>query len=226
MELAEVLARLNALADPAYVAQIAKFGVKPGQSLGIRIPQLRALAKAIRPNHPLAGELWATAIHEARLLATMLADPKQVTEAQMEQWVTDFDSWDVCDGACSEVFSRTPYATSKAIVWAGHPAEFVKRAGFVLMADLAHRSHKTSDDQLAVFLPIILRESTDDRNFVKKAVNWALRDIGKRNLALNAQAITTAHQIHALDSKSARWIATDALRELTSDAVQARLCRT
>ncbi len=223
MELAAILARLNALADPDHAHWAAHFGVKAGQSLGIHVPQLRALAKEIRQNHALAGELWATGIHEARLLATMLADPKQITETQMEHWAADLDSWDVCDGACSEVFSHTPYAVAKAMAWAGRPEEYVKRAGFVLMADLAHRSHKTTDEQLIAFLPLLLREATDERNFVKKAINWALRDIGKRNMALNAQAIATAHQIHALASKSARWIAADALRELTSDKVQSKL---
>lgn len=223
MELADVLTRLHALADPTRIEQSAKFGIQAGHSLGIRLPQLRELAKEIRKNHALAGTLWATGIHEARLMAAMIADPKQITEAQMEQWVADFDSWDVCDGMCSEVFSRTPYAIAKATEWAGRPEEYVKRAGFVLMADLAHRSHKTSDEQLAAFFPLMVREATDERNFVKKAVNWALRDIGKRNLALNAQAIATARQIQQLDSKSARWIAADALRELTSDKVQAKL---
>lgn len=223
MELADVLSRLQALADPAHAEQAAKFGVKAGQILGIRLPELRELAKEIRKNHALAGELWASGIHEARLLAAMIANPKQITEAQMEQWAADFDSWDVCDGMCSEVFSRTPYAVAKAIEWAGRPEEYVKRAGFVLMADLAHRSHKTSDEQLAAFFPLMVREATDERNFVKKAVNWALRDIGKRNLALNVQAIATARQIQQSDSKSARWIAADALRELTSDKVQAKL---
>lgn len=223
MELSAILDRLYALADPDHAHWAAHFGVEARQLLGVRVPYLRALAKEIRQNHALAGELWATGIHEARLLATMLADPKQITETQMEQWAADLDSWDVCDGVCSEVFSRTPYAIAKAIEWAGRPEEYVKRAGFVLMADLAHRSHKTSNEQLAAFFPLMVREAADERNFVKKAVNWALRDIGKRNLALNAQAIATAQRIQTLDSKSARWIAADALRELTSDQVQSRL---
>jgi len=149
--------------------------------------------------------------------------PKRVTEAQMEQWVQDFDSWDVCDQCCMNLFRKTPFAHAKVVEWSGCEEEFVKRASFALMATLAVHDKKADNAQFEQWLPLIKREATDERNFVKKAVNWALRQIGKRNLALNAAAIQTATEIEAIDSKSARWIAKDALRELTGEKVQQRL---
>jgi len=146
-----------------------------------------------------------------------------VEDAQMESWVTDFDSWEVCDQACGNLFAHTPFAYNKAVAWSERPEEFVKRAGFVLMADLAHRDQKSTDEALAAFLPIIEREAGDGRNFVKKAVNWALRDIGKRNLNLNQQAIAVAKTLIAQTSAGARWNGRDALRELTSEKVQSIL---
>ncbi|HEY4823209.1 MAG TPA: DNA alkylation repair protein, partial [Candidatus Bathyarchaeia archaeon] len=162
---------------------------------------------------------------EARILAGFVDDPKMVTEGQMESWAKDFDSWDVCDQVCSSLFDKTPFAHRKAVDWSGKKEEFVKRAGFVLMAALAVHDKKAGDDMFVRFLPIIKRESNDDRNFVKKAVNWALRQIGKRNLTLNSMAVRTAKEIQNLDSKAARWVASDALRELTDENVLERLQR-
>ncbi|MEW5958970.1 MAG: DNA alkylation repair protein [Chloroflexota bacterium] len=218
-----VLNRLKALADPEKAAGMAHFAVGGAHTLGISIPTLRALAKEIGKSHELAGELWASGIHEARLLATMINPPRRVTEAQLEAWVQDFDSWDVCDQACNNLFSKTPWAAPKAVEWSGREAEFVKRAGFVLMATLAVHDKQAGDESFMAWLRLIQRQAADERNFVKKAVNWALRQIGKRNLNLNRLAIQTAEEMQRLDSKSARWIAADALRELTSDRVQQRL---
>jgi 3-methyladenine DNA glycosylase AlkD len=162
-------------------------------------------------------------VHEARSLAALIDDPRQVTEEQMERWVADFDSWDVCDGCCGDLFDKTPFAHRKAVEWAGRDEEFVKRAGFALMAWLAVHDKKAPDEAFLAFLPVIARESGDGRNFVKKAVNWALRGIGKRNAALNAMAIQTAQEIQSMGSRPGRWIASDALRELTSDKVRERL---
>jgi 3-methyladenine DNA glycosylase AlkD len=153
----------------------------------------------------------------------MVDDPKSVTEAQMEQWVRDFDSWDVCDTCCGYLFDKTPISYRKALEWTERAEEYVKRAGFALIAYLAVHDKKAPDARFIEFLPAIKREATDGRNFVKKAVNWALRQIGKRNKRLNEAAIEAAHTIAALDSGSARWVASDALRELTGDAVQRRL---
>jgi len=211
------------MANPANVAGMARYGINPENTLGISIPALRAIAKEIGKDHDLAQELWASGVHEARILAAFIDDPKQVTEAQMEQWVADFDSWDVCDQVCGNLFDRTAYAYPKALDWSSREEEFVKRAGFALMAWLPVHDKKARDEQFEIFFPAILRASTDGRNYVRKAVNWALRNIGKRNRALNQRAIATAQKIARIDSKTAHWIASDALKELTSPAVQNRL---
>ena len=217
-----VLERLQALSNPDNVAGMARFGINPENTLGISIPTLRLIAKEIGKEQALALELWDSGIHEARLLAGFIADPRQMNEALLERWVQDFDSWDICDQTCG-LFARTSYAYPKALEWIARPETFVKRAGFVLMATLAVHDKRASDETLAQFLPLIAHAAGDERNFVKKAVNWALRQIGKRSLALNTKAIETAHQIQHMDSKAARWIAADALRELTSAPVQTRL---
>ncbi len=207
---------------------MARFGINPKNTLGVSIPVIRDLAKTQCKNprrHELALELWKTGIHEARLLAGFIDDSKKVSEAQMESWARDFDSWDVCDQACSNLFDQTPFAWRKAREWTKRKEEFVKRAGFVLMACLAVHDKKADDKKFLAFLPIIKREARDERNFVRKAVNWALRQIGKRSKALNAAAVKTASEISRIDSKAARWIAADALRELESPAVQKRLLK-
>lgn len=217
-----ILQELSARANPDNVAGMAKFGINPRGTLGISIYELRKLAKTIGVQHALALQLWETGLHEARILASYIDDPALVTEAQLEHWVADFDSWDVVDQVC-ELIAKTPLAYAKVFEWSARPEEFVKRTAFALMAELAVRDKQATDEQLAQFFPVILREANDERNFVKKAVNWALRNLGKRNLALNAQAMATARAIQALGTRPARWIAADALRELTSEAVQARL---
>ena len=217
-----ILVRLQALSNSDNVAGMARFGINPENTLGISIPNLRQIAKETGRDQALAVELWDTGIHEARLLAGFIADPHQMTEALLESWVQDFDSWDICDQTCG-LFARTPFAYAKALEWSARPETFVKRAGFVLMATLAVHDKRAPDEHLAQFLPIIAREAGDERNFVKKAVNWALRQIGKRSLNLNIQAIETAGKIQQMDSKAARWVAADALRELTSAPIQARL---
>lgn len=219
---AAILQELHARANPANVAGMAKFGINPQGTLGISIYELRKLAKTIGVQHELALQLWETGLHEARILASYIDDPASVTEAQLERWVADFDSWDVVDQVC-ELIAKTPLAYAKIFEWSTRPEEFVKRTAFALIAELAVRDKQATDEQLAQFFPVIVRAANDERNFVKKAVNWALRNLGKRNLALNAQAVATAREIQALGTRPARWIAADALRELTSEAVQARL---
>lgn len=219
----EILNRLKAVADPDKVAGMAQYAVGGAHTLGISVPALRKLAKEIGQDHQVAQELWTSGIHEARILASMIDPPRQVTEAQMEAWVKDFDSWDVCDQCCLNLFRKTPLAHRKAVEWSGREPEFVKRAGFALMATLAVHDKKAGDEVFIAFLPLIKREAIDERNFVKKAVNWTLRQIGKRNLNLNRAAVETAEEIQQLDSKSARWIAADALRELTGEKVQQKL---
>jgi 3-methyladenine DNA glycosylase AlkD len=217
-----VLRELNRVADRSRLSGMARYGIETQKALGVAVPELRRLAKAIGTDHELAVELWETEIHEARMLAAMIDDPALVTEAQMEAWVHDFDSWDLCDQVCLNLFDRTPFAFRKAVEWSARKDEFVKRAGFAVMACAAVHRKDVDDTRFEVFLPIIRAEATDDRNYVKKAVNWALRQIGKRSPRLNRKAIATAEQIAKLDSRPARWIASDALRELRSDPVQER----
>lgn len=218
----DILDRLQSLANAENVAGMARYGINTHNTLGISIYTLRPIAKEIGVDHDLALRLWESGIHEARILASFIDDPRQVTEEQLERWVADFDSWDVVDQVVN-LFERTPFAYPKAFEWSARPEEFVKRAGFVLMAGLAVHDKKAPDERLEAFFPVIVREATDERNFVKKAVNWALRNIGKRNRALNAKAIAVAKEIQAIPARAARWIANDALRELTSAKIQARL---
>lgn len=218
-----VLNRLKEMGDPEDAAGMARFGINIEKAMGIRIPELRKLAKELGKDHKLASDLWDSRMHEARILASMVDDPKQVTEDQMEIWVSGFNSWDLCDQCCGNLFDKTPFAYDKVVEWSARPEEFVKRAGFALLAWLAVHDKQASDDQFEQFLPLLLKESTDERNFVKKAVNWALRHIGKRNLALNAKAIIAAEEMAKIDNKAARWNAKDALRELKSDKIQERL---
>ncbi len=225
MQYSDIIEKLKSLSDPEAVKGMTRFGISVENAYGVSIPALRKIAKETGKDHTLAQQLWASGIHEARTLASMIDKTEMVTEAQMESWVKDFDSWSVCDQCCSNLFDKTEFAYRKASVWSEREEEFVKRAGFVLMACLAVHDKKASDEDFLKFLLIMKRESTDDRNFVKKAVNWALRQIGKRNLNLNKIAIKTAEEIQQIDSKSARWIAADAIRELTGEAVQSRLAK-
>ncbi len=226
MDCEEILKQLKSLSNPDVVAGMARFGINPKNTYGVSIPVLRKMAKQIGKNHLLAQQFWTSSgIHEARILAGMIDVPEKVTETQLERWVKDFDSWDVCDQCCSNLFDKTKFAHKKAIEWSKRREEFVKRAGFVLMATLAVHDKEADNQKFMRFLPIIKREATDERNFVKKAVNWALRQIGKRNSALNKIAIQKAKEIQKIDSKSARWIASDALRELTGEAIQKKFQR-
>jgi 3-methyladenine DNA glycosylase AlkD len=219
----EILDQLKALAKLENVAGMARFGISPQNTLGISITVLRQIGKGIRKDHELAGQLWASGIHEARILASLIDNPKQVSETQMDVWAADFNSWDICDQCCSNLFTRTGFAYQKAGEWIHSQQEFVKRAGFVLMADLAVQDKKGDDKKFEEFLIDIKSGVTDNRNYVKKAVNWALRQIGKRSMRLNIKAIELAEEVRLINSHSARWIATDALRELRSPAVQSRL---
>jgi len=223
MQYNNILKELKALSNPKAVAGMARYGISPKNTYGISIPNLRKIAKKIGHDHTLSQKLWASNIHEARILASMIAQPDMATEEQMESWVKDFDSWDICDQCCMNLFAKTKFAYQKATQWSSKDKEFVKRAGFALMACLAVKDKKADDSQFEAFLPIIKRQASDKRNFAKKAINWALRQIGKRNLTLNRKAIETAREIHKMDSSSARWMASDAIRELTSTAVQKRL---
>lgn len=223
VKVTEIIKKLESMSDPSNKAGMARFGINVSNALCISMPALRKFARETGKDHALALALWDTDIHEARIMAGLVDIPGQVTAAQMDRWVADFDSWDVCDQCCSNLFDKTPFAYDKCFEWSKDKREFVKRAGFVMMATLAVHDKKACDEEFLQFFPVILRESGDERNFVRKAVNWALRQIGKRNFELNKKAIALCNELKCLDSKSARWIAGDALRELNSDVVQQKL---
>ena len=214
-----IQSELNSRANAENVAGMVRFGINPYGTLGISIYVLRDFAKQVGTDHALALELWHTGLHEAHILASYIDDPKQVTEEQMETWVMDFDSWDVCDQVCG-LFEESPFAYHKVFEWSKRSEEFVKRAAFAILAGLAIHDKNATDDRFEQFFKIIESQTNDDRNFVKKAVNWALRNIGKRNRRLNSGAVECAHRIARFDSRSSRWIASDALRELTAEKTQ------
>lgn len=219
----QIIKGIKSRRNPKNIAGMARFGINPTNTYGVPIPILRKTAKDIGKDHELALKLWSSGIHEARILASMIDDPEQVTDKQIATWVSQFDSWDVCDQCCMNLLDKTEHAFEKAKELSASDKEFVKRAGFALMACLASHDKRATDEQFKKLLPLIVKGSTDERNFVKKAVNWALRGIGKRNAALNTAAVEIARKIQKLDSKAAKWVANDALRELTGDAVQKRL---
>jgi 3-methyladenine DNA glycosylase AlkD len=235
-EVADILAELRGMGSEDNRAGMARYGINVENAFGVSIYQLRKVAKRLGTDHGLALALWATGNHEARLLACFVDDPALVSDQQFEAWARDFDSWDICDQATTSLFDLTKHAWSKAVKWARRDQEWVKRAGFALMAGLAVHDKSAGNRAFLRLLPVIERGASDERNFVKKAVNWALRNIGKRNRVLNAAAIACAERIRSAANqraggerggdpaaRSARWVANDALRELSSAKVQARL---
>jgi 3-methyladenine DNA glycosylase AlkD len=219
------VAELRRLGAKRNVEGMARYGIRAKKVFGVSKPKLDALARKIGKNHALGLGLWSTGIQDAKILAGLVCEPAKVTAAQMELWVRDFDNWDSCDGTCCHLFVFAPAAWPKALAWTKRKDEFQKRGGFALAAYLAYRDNAAGDAKFLEFLRVIEREAGDERNFVRKAVNWALRNIGKRNLRLNRAAILAARRIRKQESRAARWIAADALRELEGEAVQARLRR-
>jgi 3-methyladenine DNA glycosylase AlkD len=219
----DVLKDLRSRARPDQLEGMARFAIVGEGRLGVSIPDLRKIAKRVGKDHALALALWKTGIPDARILASMVEEPERVTEKQMDAWVGAFNSWDLCDQVCMNLFDKTPHAWEKTREWARRDEQFVRRAAFALMACLAWHDKEASDKDFLRFLPVIKRGSTDERNYVKKSVSWALRHIGKRNKALNRAARKTAKEIQTINSRSARWIASQAIRELEGRAVQRRL---
>jgi 3-methyladenine DNA glycosylase AlkD len=218
-----IVAELRRLGTKRNVDGMARYGIRAEKVFGVSKPKLDALARKIGKNHALGLALWATGIQDAKILAGLISEPDKVTSAQMELWVGDFDNWDSCDGTCCHLFVFAEDAWPKAFAWTKRKQEFQKRGGFALAAYLAYRDKSAADAKFLSFLKVIEREADDERNFVRKAVNWALRNIGKRNVKLNRAAIATARRLRKKESHAARWIAVDALRELKGEAVQARL---
>jgi 3-methyladenine DNA glycosylase AlkD len=214
--LASIIRELKKNSNSKSLKGMAKFGINTEKAFGLNMPFLREIAKKHKKNHQLALDLWNTKFHEARILASLVDDPKLVTDEQVEAWILEFNSWDLCDQCCANLFEDTSFAYEKALEWSKRNEEFVKRAGFVMMARLAISDKKADDAKFDPFLQRVLEESMDERNFVKKAVNWALRQTGKRSMNMNKAAILVAKKMLKLNSKAAKWIANDALRELTN----------
>jgi len=210
----DVLHMLQSHAHPDNVEGMARFGMTPDARLGVSVPDMRRIAKTVGRDHALALALWETGIPEARILASMVDDPAQLTDSQMEAWVADFNSWDVCDQVCMNLFDKSPLAWQKVGQWARRDEEFVRRAAFALIACLAWHDKAAPDEAFIRLFPVVKASATDGRNFVKKAVSWALRQVGKRNANLRRAALDTAREIGQMDAKPARWIAADVIREL------------
>jgi 3-methyladenine DNA glycosylase AlkD len=221
----EVLARLRGLAVPSRLAGMARYGIATDSAYGATVEELRKLATEIGRDHGLAAELWDTGVHEARILAALVDDPALVDDAQFERWAHGFDSWDLCDQVCQNLFRRSPHAYAKAVDWTGRDELFVKRAGFALMAGLAVADKKADDARFAALLGPLAAGADDDRDLVRKGASWALRSIGKRSAVLHEFAVGSALELAGHEGRGARWVGTDALRELRSPPVQARLAR-
>jgi 3-methyladenine DNA glycosylase AlkD len=211
-----ILAELKSLGSEVNRAGQARFGINTARAYGVPVANLRRIARGLERDHRLAATLWATGMHEARILAAYVEEPAKVTPAQMDRWVAAFDSWDLCDQVCGNLFDRTPYAEEKIRKWASDERVFVRRAAFALAASYAVHARKAPDAALLPILALVEQHAKDPRNFVKKAVNWALRQIGKRSAALHAPALALAEKLAASSDKTARWIGKDAARELTS----------
>jgi 3-methyladenine DNA glycosylase AlkD len=193
---------------------MARYGIVAPKAYGVSVGTLRDYAKTLGRDHALAAALWESGWYEARMLAGFVDDPAKVTPSQMDRWARDFDNWAICDHTCFHLFDKTPHAYGKVVKWAGHRDEFVKRAAFALLASLALHDKKAPDSAFTKLLPLIARASTDDRNFVKKGVSWALRGIGTRSPALRAKALDVARRLAQSSDASARWIGKDAARDL------------
>jgi 3-methyladenine DNA glycosylase AlkD len=218
-----VVASLKRLANKRTRDGLGRYGIPSDNALGVTIGAIQKLAKSIGRDHALAEALWQTGWYEARLLASFVDDAERVTPAQMDRWCRDFDNWGICDTVCFALFDRSPHAWRKVPKWAGRRSEFEKRGAFALLACLALHDKNATDDAFLPFLPLIERAATDNRNFVKKAVNWALRAVGGRSAALNAAAVAVSRRLARSPDATAKWVGKDALRQLTSPVTTRRL---
>ena len=221
----QVIEQLRARAKPDQLAGMARFGLTGEKRLGVAVPEMREIAKEVGHDQALSLALWQTGIIDAMIVASMVGVPSLVTEAQMAAWVLDFRSWDVCDQVCMNLFEKTPHAWSKIVEWSSREEEYVKRAAFALVACLAWHDKEAPNEAFVGLLPLILDAAADDRNMVKKAVSWALRNVGKRNPSLNEWALQTARALREMESRPARWIGSDAVRDLTSEATARRFAK-
>jgi len=217
------LAMLKAKSTRAYRDGMARYGLPSDNALGVPVGAIRAIAKQLGRNHKLALALWKTGVFEARMLATMVDDPAEVTPAQMDQWTADFDNWGICDTACFVLFDRTPHVGAKIRKWAPKKEEFVRRTAFALMASAALHDKDSDDKVFLKYLPLIERAAADNRNFVKKGVSWALRSIGSRSVGLHKASIALAAKLAKSEDSTERWIGRDALNDLQRPLVAKRV---
>ena len=218
-----MLKELTALGSEENRKGMARFGITTDRAFGVSMTAMRPIVRRYRRNHALAGELWDTGFHEARILAALIDDPKLVTPRQMDEWVAEFDSWDLCDQACMKLFIATPFVAEKVDQWAKDEREFVRRAAFALVAGYAVHAKKAPDAEFYPYLDLIECYAHDDRNFVKKAVNWAPRQIGKRSQSLHPKALALSEKLASSENRAERWVGRDAVKELTDPKQLARL---
>jgi len=221
----EVLEMLRSAANVENLAGMARYGINPEKRLGVKVPQMRQIAKTVGRDHQLALDLWETGIPEAMVVASIVDEPELVTKSQMDKWVADFNSWDVCDQVCMNLFDKTNYSWDRIEAWHERQPEFVRRAAYALIACLAWHDKSAPDEKFIEFIPLIEEAAVDERNYVKKAVSWALRNIGKRNQRLHQAVLETAQELIQSENKTARWIGKDTVKDITSPAVQKRLLR-
>ena len=219
----EALSSLRQMSTQHDRENLARFGINATRAFGVSMANVQALAKRLGRSHELAEALWQTGWYEARLLTSFVDEPARVTPEQMDRWCRDFDNWGICDTVCFKLFDQTPHAWAKVTEWSGEDDEFVKRAAFALLASLAGHDKKAGDERFLATLPLIERAATDERNFVKKGVSWALRGIGRRNAALHAAAMEVSRRLSASPEPAARWVGKDALRDLTKHPPQRQL---
>lgn len=222
----QILAFIRDNANKKNCEGMKRYAINTDNAYGVPVPVLRKYARQFGKNHQLALDLWDTKVHEARLIASLLADPEKLNAATMDKWAGEFDSWDICDQCCNNLFERSRHCLDKIYEWTNSDKQFVKRAGFVLMASLSVHNKKLDDPFFLGLLPIIIQNANDERNFVKKAVNWALRQIGKRNLNLHQQVLMIAEKLSTSENKTTRWIGVDAIKDITSASAQRRLIKT
>ena len=218
-----IIKKLEELSKPEEVQGMARFGISPKKTYGLRMPVIKSIAKECGKSHELAKKLWEIDTRETRIIASLVDIPKYVTTQQMDDWANEFDYWEICDQCCINLFRKTEFAYDKVYEWTKNDKEFVKRAGFALIAVLAVHDKKKDDETFELLLELAKKESCDERNYVKKAINWTIRQIGKRNWNLNKKAILISEEIDEINCKSAHWIAKDAIRELNSEKIHLAL---
>jgi 3-methyladenine DNA glycosylase AlkD len=223
VRLTDVLALLEGLGDPGRLEGMARFGITPDRAFGVSMPELRRLGREIGTDHELAASLWAAGFRETRILASIADDPELVTGAQMDAWTAAFDYWEICDQCCMNLFWRTPHAFQKAREWTGRDEEYVRRAGLALIAVLAWKDRDAGEADILALVPLVEEAASDSRTMIRKAADWALRQIGKRSVGCHGPVLESARRLADADDRNRSWVGRKAVTELTSPGVRRRL---